>query len=317
MDYDSVRHAVSDRQLGHFPSGRDVSVTVHRYEGGDGPTVFVQAAQHGIELNGPAALRRLHGRLVDAEIAGTVVVVPVTNPLAFDHRSYLTPEAYDAFHSNFNRIWPGDSAGSFQERLVANLWPLVEESDAAVDLHTGMPEMLEHVRFGLGDDDARALAEAFGTEFLLGDDDAVDDDAFAGKFRLAAAQAGVPAVTAELSNSRTVTRSAVQSGVEGVWNVLRELDVVDERVTPTPGQHLLRDDAPRVVAETSGLFELRSDLGVGDEVAEGEAIGAVFDPASFDRLETVTASAAGVLYSASPGGVVVTGERIVSIATVP
>ena len=316
MDHARVTHTVSDRQLGHFPSGRDVSVTVHRYEGGDGPTVFVQAAQHGIELNGPAALRRLHGRLADAEIAGTVVVVPVTNPLAFDHRSYLTPEAYDAFHSNFNRIWPGDSAGSFQERLVANLWPLVEESDAAVDLHTGMPEMLEHVRFGLGDDDARALAEAFGTEFLLADDDAVEDD-FAGKFRLAAAQAGVPAITAELSNSRTVTRSAVQSGVEGVWNVLRELDVVDEAVSRTPDQRLLRDDAPRVVVETSGLFELRSDLAVGDEVAEGETLGSVFDPSSFERLETVTASAAGVLYSVSRGRVVVTGERLASIAVVP
>ena len=321
MDYDPVRHAVSDRQLGHFPSGRDVSVTVHRYAGGDGPTVFVQAAQHGIELNGPAALRRLHDRLVDAEIAGTVVAVPVTNPIAFDHRSYLTPEAYDAFHSNFNRIWPGDSNGSFQERLVANLWPLVEESDAAVDLHTGMPEMLEHVRFSRADDDARALAEAFGTEVLLADDDAVGDDAvddeFSGKFRLAAAQAGVPAITAELSNSRTVTRSAVQSGVDGVLNVLRRLDVLDGPRASTPDQQLLRDDAPRVVAEESGLFELRSDLGVGDEVSAGEELGAVFDPASFERLETVTASAAGVLYSASRGGVVVTGERIVSIATVP
>ncbi|WP_336023682.1 succinylglutamate desuccinylase/aspartoacylase family protein [Halobellus salinisoli] len=314
MNYDSVTHTVSDRLLGHFPSGRDVSVTVHRYEGGDGPTVFVQAAQHGIELNGPAALRRVHDRLVDAEVAGTVVAVPVTNPLAFDHRSYLTPEAYDAFHSNFNRIWPGDADGSFQERLVANLWPLVEESDAAVDLHTGMPEMLEHVRFSRGDDDARALAAAFGTEYLLADDDLVDDDEFSGKFRLAAAQAGVPAITAELSNSRTVARPAVRSGVEGVWNVLRELDVVDEPVEPTSGQRVLSDDVPPVVAEQSGLFELRPDLAVSDTVAADEELGAVYDPSSFERLETITASGAGVLYSVSRGGVVVTGERIASIA---
>mgnify|MGYP002761354569 FL=1 len=163
MDHTPVTHTATDRTLGHFPSGRDVSVTVHRYEGGPGPTVFVQAAQHGIELNGPAALRRLHARLVDAEIAGTVVAVPVANPLAFDHRSYLTPEAYDAFNSNFNRIWPGDGDGSFQERLVANIWPLVEAADAAIDLHTGMPEMLEHVRFGADDADARAIASAFGS----------------------------------------------------------------------------------------------------------------------------------------------------------
>jgi predicted deacylase len=315
MDHTPVTHTATDRTLGHFPSGRDVSVTVHRYEGGPGPTVFVQAAQHGIELNGPAALRRLHARLVDAEIAGTVVAVPVANPLAFDHRSYLTPEAYDAFNSNFNRIWPGDGDGSFQERLVANIWPLVEAADAAIDLHTGMPEMLEHVRFGADDADARAIASAFGTEFLLADTDPVGGDDFAGKFRLAAAGAGVPAITAELSNSRTVQRSAAKAGVEGVWNVLRELDVSAEQPAATPEQRFLSDDAPRVIAGSSGLFELRPDLDVGSEVVAGEELGDVFDPSSFERLETVVASADGVIYSAARGGVVVTGERIVSIAT--
>jgi predicted deacylase len=317
MDYQAATHAATQRRLGHFPSGRDISVTVHRYEGGDGPTVFVQAAQHGIELNGPAALRRLHARLVDASIAGTVVVVPVVNPIAFDHRSYMTPEAYDALNPNFNRIWPGDDDGSLQERLVANVWPLVEDADAAVDLHTGMPEMLEHVRFRGGDHDARAIAEAFGTEVLLADTDPVGGDDFAGKFRLAAAGAGVPAITAELSNSRTVQRAAVDTGVEGVWNVLRELDVLSETPTRTPDQRLLRDDAPRVIAQTSGLFELRADLTIGDEVAEGEELGSVYDPASFERLETVTAGADGVVFSVARGGVVVAGERIASIATPP
>ncbi|RLM83777.1 serine protease [Halobellus sp. Atlit-38R] len=316
MDYEPVTHTTTDRRLGHFPSGRDISVTVHRYSGGDGPTVFVQAAQHGIELNGPAALRRLHSRLADADLAGSVVAVPVVNPIAFDHRSYLTPEAYDALNSNFNRIWPGDADGSFQERLVAGVWPLVEAADVAIDLHTGTPEMLEHVRFRQSDPTAETLAEAFGTEFLLADDDPIDEaDDFTGKFRLAAARAGVPAITAELSNSRTVRRSAVEAGVDGVWNVLCELDVVDDAAEPAAEQRRLRDDAPRVVADDSGLFELRADLGVGDVVEAGDELGAVFDPSSFERLATVTASASGVIYSVARGGVVVAGERIASIAT--
>jgi predicted deacylase len=335
MDRAPVTHTSTERRIGHFPSGRDLSVTVHRYDGDDGPTVFVQAAQHGIELNGPAALRRLHDRLLDAELAGTVLAVPVANPLAFDHRSYLTPEAYDALNPNFNRIWPGDAGGSFQERLVARLWPLVETADAAVDLHTGTPEMLEHVRYRAGDGDARRLAAAFGTDVILADedpqavgdergesddgvgsdDDNGDEDAFTGKFRLAAARAGVPAVTAELSNSRTVRQPAVESGVDGVWNVLRELDAVEGSPDPPSTQRCLRDDAPRVVAETSGLFELRADLDVGGEVEIGEELGAVFDPSSFERLETVVATADGVVYSVSHGRVVVTGERLASIAT--
>ncbi|WP_435183665.1 succinylglutamate desuccinylase/aspartoacylase family protein [Halobellus sp. EA9] len=328
MEYAPVSHSTSDRRLGRFPSGRDLSVTVHRYEGGAGPTVYVQAAQHGIELNGPAVLRRLHERLCDAEVAGTVVAVPVANPIAFDHRSYLTPEAIDAFNANFNRIWPGDAGGSFQERLVANLWPLVSTADAAVDLHTGMPEMLEHVRFRESDPAARSLAEAFGTEFLLADEDPIEErngdggdgadggEDFAGKFRQAAARAGVPAITAELSNSRTVSRPAVETGVAGVWNVLRERDVVAEPAEPTGTQRLLRDDLPRVFGEASGLFELRADLSVGDEIAEGEEIGTVYDPSSFEHLETIRASGDGVVYSVARGRVVVTGERLASIASV-
>ncbi|WP_394324861.1 succinylglutamate desuccinylase/aspartoacylase family protein [Halobellus rufus] len=109
-------------------------------------------------------------------------------------------------------------------------------------------------------------------------------------------------------------RPAVQSGVEGVWNVLRELGVVDEPVESTSDQRVLSDDVPRVVAEMSGLFELRADLAVGDAVDADEELGAVFDPSSFERLETVTASGAGILYSVSRGGVVVTGERVASIA---
>ena len=54
MSHERVTHTTTERTLGRLPSGADVAVTVHRYEGGDGPTVYVQAAQHGIELNGPA-----------------------------------------------------------------------------------------------------------------------------------------------------------------------------------------------------------------------------------------------------------------------
>ena len=79
MSHERVTHTATERTLGRLPSGADVAVTVHRYEGGDGPTVYVQAAQHGIELNGPATLRRLHEALLDAELAGTVLTVPLAN----------------------------------------------------------------------------------------------------------------------------------------------------------------------------------------------------------------------------------------------
>lgn len=313
MDYEEVSHTVTDRTLSRLPSGDDIGVTVHRYTGGSGPTVYLQAAQHGIELNGPAALRRLHGRLLDADIAGTVIVVPVVNSLAFDQRSYMTPPEYDVMNPNLNRVWPGDDDGSLQERLAAALWTLVDEADAVVDLHTGTPDMLEHVRFSADRPAARRLAKAFGTEYLLTDDPENEGTA-SGTFRAAAARKGIPAITAELANSRQVAPEAVTLGVEGILDVLREVDVLDPPPTPTPDQTHLRDDPDTTYATASGLFELRDDIRIGDDIEAGERLGTVYDPSTFEQRQTVTAADDGVAYSVSRESVVVAGERLLSVA---
>jgi len=312
MDTRPVDHTTTHRRLGRLPSGSPVQTTVHRYEGGAGPTVYVQAAQHGIELNGPAALRRLHERLCDAAIAGTVVAVPLVNPLAFDHRSYVAPPSLDAFNPNLNRVWPGDEEGTLQERMAANLWDLVTDADAVLDLHTGTADMLEHVRYVAGDDTARSLAEVFGTEYLLADPQ--PDDDHAGKLRTAAARASLPAITVELSNSRTVAHEAIEAGVAGVVNVLREVGVLAEASDARSERVVLDGDTEPTTATTSGLFETRPDVAVGDSVTAGEELGTLYCPSSFERLATVTAETDGVVYTLTREGIVVAGERLAGVA---
>jgi len=188
-------HDSRELVLARLPSGIPIRTTVHVYgegslvDGDDGPTlelpddggpvVYAQAAQHGREVNGAAVLRRLHDRLVgddgaggsdaSADLDGTLVTVPVANPLTFDHVSYTTPEALDSVHSNMNRCWPGDAEGTLHERMAARLWSFASGADAVVDLHTGSPSMLTHTVYMRGDEDCRGLAEAFGTDLLLAD----------------------------------------------------------------------------------------------------------------------------------------------------
>jgi len=104
-------HETERITLARLPSGVELETTVHTYGDGGGPTLYVQAAQHGREINGSEVLRRLHGELLarEEEFSGTLVAVPVADPITFDRVSYTAPEALDSVNANMNRCWPADA----------------------------------------------------------------------------------------------------------------------------------------------------------------------------------------------------------------
>ncbi|WP_424013582.1 succinylglutamate desuccinylase/aspartoacylase family protein [Halorubrum xinjiangense] len=364
-------HTSRTLTLARLPSGVPIRTTVHAYgEGelvdgddgpeldapGDAPVVYTQAAQHGREVNGTAVLRRLHERLVGdavesgdgdetgdrpgqtaADLAGTLVTVPVADPLTFDHVSYTTPESLDSRQPNMNRCWPGDREGSLHERMAARLWAFAGEADAIVDLHTGSPSMATHTVYMRGDDACRGLAEAFGTDLLLaeaaGDDrksedlranqnsSSSDDDAdtewnergFAGKLRVAATREGIPTITPELAHSKEIVPEAVEAGVAGMIGTLRHGGLLDGEPDPWDGV-VARNHLGRVIADHSGLFVPEPDLAVGDRVEEGERVGEVFDPTTFETLQVARADRDGIAYSVAREATVTAGATLVGVA---
>jgi len=336
-------HDASDLVLARLPSGVPIRTTVHVYgegrlvEGPDGPeldapadggpVVYAQAAQHGREVNGTAVLRRLHERLTDADptradasdLDGTLVTVPVADPLTFDRVSYTTPEPLDATHSNMNRCWPGDDEGTLHERAAARLWAFAGAADAVVDLHTGSPAMLTHTVYMRGDEACRSLAEAFGTDLLLAEAAGDDADAewsergFAGKLRVAATREGIPTITPELAHSREVVPEAVETGFKGMLGVLRREGLLPGEPEPWDGT-VARNHLGRVNAAESGLFTPERDLAVGDEAVEGERLGVVHDPTTFEPLQTATADRDGIVYSIAREATVTAGSTLVGVA---
>ena len=335
----------SELVLARLPSGVPVRTTVHVYgegrlvdgDGGPeldvpadgGPVVYAQAAQHGREVNGTAVLRRVHGRLtgdgsaadggIAADPDGTFVAVPVADPLTFDRVSYTTPEALDSINANMNRCWPGDAEGTLHERMAARLWSFAGAADAIVDLHTGSPSMLTHTVYMRGDDDCRTLAEAFGTDLLLAE--AADDDAdaewaerdFGGKLRVAATREGIPTITPELAHSREIVEDAVATGVTGTLDVLRAEGVLPGDPGPWDGT-VARNHLGRVTAVGSGLFRPEPDLSSGDEVADGDRLGEVYDPTTFETLQVAEADRDGIVYSVARESTVTAGATLVGVA---
>ncbi|WP_323190934.1 succinylglutamate desuccinylase/aspartoacylase family protein [Halostella sp. PRR32] len=314
-------HTAERVTLARLPSGVAVTTTVHTYEGSaDGPTVYLQAAQHGREVNGTEVLRRVHDTLADADLAGRVVAVPVANPLTFDRVSYTTPEQLDSVHSNMNRVWPGNPTGTLHERLAAGLWEFASDADAVVDLHTGSPDMHTHVVFKDGDAQCRELAAAFGTDLLLAEpagDDASEEwkrRNFSGKFRVAAAEEGIPSITPELAHSKQIVEEAVETGVSGVLNVLRYLGALGGTPDRDGEPTVARNHLGRVNAAESGLFRPNPDRALGERVAAGTPLGTVYDPTTYEVLQEPTVDRSGILYSLTREATVVGGDKLANVA---
>lgn len=321
-------HTTERVTLARLPSGVEIETTVHTYDGDeDGPTVYVQAAQHGREINGTETLRRVHDRLLDAdrasgdgELSGRVVAVPVADPLTFDRVSYTTPEELDSVNPNMNRVWPGDADGSLHERMAATLWEYVEDADAVIDLHTGSADMLTHVVFMEGHEESRLLAEAFGTDLLLGEEAGEDADAewakrdFGGKLRVAATREGIPTITPELAHNKQLVEDAIEAGVEGTLNAFRHLGVLSGDPDADGDRVLARNHLGRVTADDSGLFRLDPDREVGEHVEAGERIGVLYDPTTYEELQVAETDRAGILYSLTQEATVTGGETLLSVA---
>lgn len=316
-------HTADRVELARLPSGVPIETTVHTYgdRSDDGPTLYVQAAQHGQEINGTEVLRRFHERATTGSIGpieGTVIAVPVADPLTFDRISYTTPEPIDSLNSNMNRSWPGDPEGTIHERMAARLWEYAREADAIVDLHTGSQNTHLHTVYMRGDDDSRRLAEAFGTELLLAESAGEDADTewtkrnFAGKLRVAATREDIPSITPELEHNKQLVESAIEAGVDGLVNALRHCDQLPGDPEPWSGIRA-RNHLGRVRAADSGLF-VPTDATLGEAVEEGDAFGTLYDPTRYEPLQTVQADRDGILYSIAREATVTAGETLIGVA---
>ncbi|MFC4247406.1 succinylglutamate desuccinylase/aspartoacylase family protein [Natribaculum luteum] len=315
-------HTAAEVTLATLPSGADLTTTVHIYEGGgDGPTLYVQAAQHGREVNGTEVLRRFHDQLSLGSLSGTVIAVPVADPLTFDRVSYTTPEVLDSVNPNMNRVWPGDPSGSLHQRIAARLWEYVERADAVVDLHTGSPDMLPHVVYLEGDADSRALAAAFGTDLLLSEQ--AHDEAstewhrrgFDGKLRVAAAREGIPSITPELAHNKQILEDAVECGVEGLFDVLRHLGMLEGPV-PDRDQTVARNHLGQVTASASGLFRPKPTLELGQFVPAGTSVGTVYHPTTYETVHDAATDRTGILYALTKEATVTAGDKLASVALI-
>src|SRR5918994_212921 len=75
-----------------------------------GPTLLAIAGVHGDEYEGMAAVREVFAALDPATMSGSLLAIPVANPLAYAARTRSTPSEVDGL--NLARVFPGDAGGT-------------------------------------------------------------------------------------------------------------------------------------------------------------------------------------------------------------
>ncbi len=261
----------------------------------DGPLLTVVSGVHGCEYASMAGVRRWTRGLGTRELRGRVRAVPVLNMTAFIGRTpFVVPED----GKNLNRCFPGNPAGTLAERLAYDVFTrLITGSDAVIDAHCGdMVEALQPFTLyeaGTAEERARKLATAYGLPYVIRQV-AGPDRAVAGTTSGAAAQVGIPAITAEAGGCGLVEEHAVQLHVAGLNGVLEALGMtdLDAEAEPRPAPSYL---SRFLWLRCQGAGWWEPAVRAGDAVSAGQILGTVDTLDGSEVLETILAPADGVV----------------------
>lgn len=316
--------------------GLSYSLTVLRFAGTDpaAPTAYLQAALHGNELPGVAALHVLIPKLQAAEaegrLKGSVTVVPFANPIGLNQFQWDDHQGRFFYGNrvNFNRAFalidrPDPAllavpdAASCDRRLKATLQSLALDADLVLDLHCDnegpnylyMPaELWPHSA-----DLAAALDCAAVLTFEGGTDASFDEAAFRPHLNSGNFERRVVA-TVELKGVHDVGPETAQKDGEGIYRFLVGRGVVaDPSATPVgpfTGKGVPQSYVEMVRAPVGGMAFFHVKPG---DVVKADQLIAELIPVPGDPSVPVHAAAPGLVLTRVLARAIRVGDDLVKI----
>lgn len=266
-----------------------------------GPALAVVAAQHGRELNGIESIRQaiLHLR-GDLSLRGSCTFIPVANPLGCQMRKQDFPfEDRRLFaaapHFNMNRGWPGREDGELYERIEKVIWDnAISQANICIDLHCWSDRSAMLV---WGPEKHADLVKAFGLPIYY-----LEKNGSGGRqwLRDACYDAGIAAVTAELTPQHTISQVAVEAGKRGILNIMKQAGMLEGKIELPPVQFEFYKEFKEhaIKAEQAGL--LVSRMKVNSPVRKDEIIAEIVDLNDVLQSQLVRSPVDGVLYNNGP-----------------
>ena len=262
----------------HLSNGTPLSLPIHTIRGiKKGPVIGISAVIHGDEIIGSEIIRRVYNRLDESELSGTVKLLPVANPLAFESLTRNTPLDMN----NLNRVFPGDKDGWVTDQLADAICKnFLDEIDVYIDLHAGGAVPVVDYVYIQNDEE---LSRAFNFPVLYR-----PANPYEGTTATYTTEKGIPSVTVEIGGGPNFDKD-IERGVEGIFNCMRKLKMLPGSVTPAPEQKVMTEIAS-IRPKQGGIMVPEFDFSAVGTVIEGnQVLARTYNPRTFEELEVIRA----------------------------
>lgn len=269
-------HQLSSMHIATLASGMDLTLPVMTIQGArKGPVVGISGTVHGDEVVGVQVIRDLWRSLRAEQIAGTLVMMPVCNPLSFEALSRNTP--LDML--DLNRTFPGSDEGWLTERISHALASkFLNQIDYYIDIHAGGTFPVVDYCYSINDE---RFARAFLCQLLYR-----PKQMYPGVSASVTLARGVPTVVIELGGGYIGQAGYIARGVRCIRNMLRAAGMLEGNVETLRGQialHELKVLRPK----NGGLCYPSGDHRPGTEWPGGVKLAEILSMRTFEPIEVM------------------------------
>jgi len=275
---DKIGKVIEWLDVAVLSSGSALRLPLHKILGNkDGPTLGIIATSHGDEPLGIEILRRFVNQIDPYSLKGSIFVVPVQNPPAFESSTRNTP--LDML--NMNRCFPGEYEGFLTQKLA---WVISQKVfpniDYLIDLHAGTADFTVDYTYIINDEN---LAMAFGSEGLIR---GVVIPGSAGAY---AAEKNIGAIASEVGGGLGRDEEFIAKGLKGLYNVIKFLNMIEGNIDINKPQYIF-DEVKIIFSNFGGLICPKVTIyDTGKIVERDEVLGTIFSPFDFSILEQIKA----------------------------
>lgn len=260
-------------------SGHRVVLPLHRIQGDtSGPTLGMIALIHGDEPLPNAVLRRLLSEIDPARLKGTLLVMPVANPYAYEALSRFTP--HDGI--NLNRYFPGAPDGYVTEQIAHTIVNrFLPQVQYLIDFHSG--GIFPTVDYVYLSKLRPEMSHAFGSRLLYA------GPGYKGTLSGTAEEKNIPTVVVEIGGGSLLDSTYIERGIQGAYNVMKHLGMW-EGAPQVPAQQTVVKQMAVIHPHVGGVLypEISLDQ-LGKVVPGGTVFGRIHSPFTFDELEVLQA----------------------------